>query len=373
MSYITVSSHRSMALDAVRNEVYAHALRQAIGPESVVLDLGAGVGVHGLMAAKLGARRVYLVEQEDIISVAEEHVSANGLQDVVSCVHGRIEDVQLPEPVDVIVSVLTGNFLLTEDLLPSLFHARDRFLKPGGTMIPSAATMEVAPVCLPSLHEKEISCWSVPHHGLDLSAARPYAANTVFFRNEGFNDLRELAEPTVLHELDFARCDYSPVKVNVTVPITSSGTCHGWLGWLNVKLGDRWLSTSPRSPRTHWSPAFLPLDPPMDVERGESVSFHLARAPYGDWVWGMKAAAGAQRHSTLLSTPMKGATLQKAAVEYRPALTEEGEASAYVLSRCDGVQTMSEIALSLQARYPKRYRTIAEALRFAQALVKRHA
>src|SRR6185503_4802475 len=99
------------------------------------------------------------------------------LQNVVSPIHGRIEDVQLPEPVDVIVSVLTGNFLLTEDLIPSLLYARDRFLKPGGTLIPSEATMVIVPVSAPSLHEKEIACWSVPQHGIDLSPARPYAAN----------------------------------------------------------------------------------------------------------------------------------------------------------------------------------------------------
>ncbi len=133
MSYVVVSSHRGMALDAGRNEAYARALAAAITPDSVVLDLGAGTGVHGLMAARLGARRVYLVEPEDIIALAEENVRANGLQDVVQCIQGRIEDVTLPEPVDVIVSVLTGNFLLTEDLLPVLFHARDRFLRPGGT------------------------------------------------------------------------------------------------------------------------------------------------------------------------------------------------------------------------------------------------
>src|SRR5205085_8252592 len=53
MSYLSVVGHRSMALDANRNAAYGAALRQAIGPDTVVLDLGAGTGIHGLMAAKL--------------------------------------------------------------------------------------------------------------------------------------------------------------------------------------------------------------------------------------------------------------------------------------------------------------------------------
>ncbi len=139
MSYLSVSSHRSMAFDAVRNEAYREALQQAIGPQTVVLDLGAGTGIHGLMAARLGAKRVYLVEPEDILEVAAEIAGMNGLSDTVRCLHARIEDSELPEPVDVIVSALTGNLLLSEDLLPSLFHATSRMPKPRSCPLPHAA------------------------------------------------------------------------------------------------------------------------------------------------------------------------------------------------------------------------------------------
>ena len=100
MAYETIASHARMALDAVRNDAYARALRQVVRPDSVVLDLGAGTGVFGLMAARMGARRVYLVEPTDVITVAQEIADANGLHDVVTCLHGRLEDVVVPEPAD---------------------------------------------------------------------------------------------------------------------------------------------------------------------------------------------------------------------------------------------------------------------------------
>src|SRR5262245_43803218 len=124
MSYSSVSGHRTMALDARRNSAYEQALRQVITPDSVVLDVGAGTGVLGLMAARMGARRVFLVESEDVISVAEEIGKANGLSQV-ECLRGRMEDLQLPERVDVIVSVFTGNFLVTEDLQIGRASCRD--------------------------------------------------------------------------------------------------------------------------------------------------------------------------------------------------------------------------------------------------------
>jgi SAM-dependent methyltransferase len=362
-----------MALDAVRNDAYARALSQAIGPDTVVLDLGAGIGVLGLMAAKLGARRVYLVEQEDIIAVADENIRANGLQDVVETIQGRIENVQLPEPVDVIVSVLTGNFLLTEDLIPSLLYARDRFLKPGGTLIPSAAAMSVVPVSASALFESEIACWSVPEHGVNLAPARPYAANTMVFRNHDMQEIRDLAEPVDVHPLDFRHSDYTALNADVRVTITESGVCHGWVGWFVMKLGDQCLSTSPRAKRTHWSSAFLPLDPPVTLEKGEQVEFRLTRAPFDEWVWRMTSRQGTQRHSTLFSMPMKASTLQKASVEHVPQLTREGHAVAHVLSRCDGVATTKEVARSLRQQFPDHYSTDGDALLFVQSVVKRHA
>ena len=176
--YASVQAHRGMVFDNLRNRFYAKAIQQAIGDDTVVLDLGAGLGLHGLIAAAGGAAKVYLVEPSPVAEVARQLVKANGLQDRVECLIGRIEDIGVPERVDVIVSVFTGNFLLTEDLLPSLFHARDRYLKPGGRLIPDCATMEVAPVSAPEYYAKHVDCWGEPSFGINLEICRQHAANS---------------------------------------------------------------------------------------------------------------------------------------------------------------------------------------------------
>ncbi|MGQ0733979.1 MAG: SAM-dependent methyltransferase, partial [Acidobacteriota bacterium] len=292
---------------------------------------------------------------------------------VVTCLQGRIEDVKPPEPVDVIVSVLTGNFLLTEDLLRTLYHARDTVLAPGGVLIPSAATMEAVPVSLPEVHAREIGGWSTPQHGVDLSPARAYAANTIFYRPEGLGDARPLAEPKVLHTVDLTKDQYTALDVDAAFEVIRSGQCHGWLGWFSMKLGDRWLSTSPFEPPLHWSPAFLPLDPPMPVRAGETLSLALNRAPFGDWIWSATAASTMQQHSTLLSAPVNLSTVRKVAVTFRPSLDPEGAAVQYVLSCCDGSTTVERIAKLLSDRFPQRYPAHEDALGFVQRLVKRYA
>jgi len=372
VTYVNVTDHRSMALDARRNAAYYQALREIIEPTSVVLDLGAGTGVLGLIAARLGARRVYLVEPQDIVLLAQEAVRANGFDDRVQCLQGRIEEIELPERVDVIVSVLTGNFLLSEDLLHTLFHARDRYLKPGGALIPAAAAMEAVPVAAPSLHAREIAGWSTPQHGVDLSAARVYAANSVFFRMPEMRSLQQLAEPQVLGTVDFGHGAYEGVCSEVSYEITQSGPCHGWLGWFRMKLGDRWLSTSPYEEPLHWSPAFLPLDPPLVFERGERVTFTLARPAFGDWTWRVHSEQGSQQHSTLLASPMNAVTLERTTPRYRPTLGADGVAVRHVLSLCTGTASVEDMTESLLEAYPDRYATRAQALRFVQQVVWRY-
>ena len=111
------------------------------------------------MAAQQGARKVYLVEPERVLNTTEGLVEKNVYADVMICIRGRIEEVDLPEAVDVIVSVFTGNFLVMEDLLPSLFYARDTYLKPSGSLIPNSAQMIVAPVNMEKFYSDHIDCW----------------------------------------------------------------------------------------------------------------------------------------------------------------------------------------------------------------------
>ena len=182
-----------------------------------------------------------------------------------------------------------------------------------------------------------------------------------------------LAEPRVLQTFDFSRDDYTSVHIDAAYEITRSGVCHGWVGWFSMKLGDRWVSTSPRDEPLHWSPAFLPLDPPVAFEQGEQVSFTLDRAPFGDWTWRIRSATADQRHSTLLSAPMDAATLRKAVVDYAPSLNVDGRALAAGPGPMRRLVSARAIAHSLCDRYPERYHSAAEALAFVQRVIKRYA
>ena len=64
----------------------------------------------------------------------------------MTVVSGMIEDLDSTMPVevhgvDVLVSEWMGYCLLFESMLPSVLHARDRWLKPGGAILPDTAEM----------------------------------------------------------------------------------------------------------------------------------------------------------------------------------------------------------------------------------------
>lgn len=113
-----------------------------------------------MFCAKAGAKKVIAVDNSDIIGKARENIFNNGLANVVTCLRGAIEDVILPvDHVDIIVSEWMGYCLLYEAMLPSVLFARDKYLRPGGLMVPSSATLWIAPVADQDYVSDHISYW----------------------------------------------------------------------------------------------------------------------------------------------------------------------------------------------------------------------
>jgi hypothetical protein len=61
---------------------------------------------------------------------AKKIVDANKLSDKIVILNGKMEDLELPEKVDVIVSEWMGYFLVYESMFNSVIYARDKWLKP---------------------------------------------------------------------------------------------------------------------------------------------------------------------------------------------------------------------------------------------------
>ena len=100
--YAFLTDQRLMLEDEPRMARYHEAIFRNAAEHfegKAVLDCGTGTGVLACWAAQAGARVVYAVEATDMARHARTLVEANGLADTVHVVHGKIEDVTLPEKV----------------------------------------------------------------------------------------------------------------------------------------------------------------------------------------------------------------------------------------------------------------------------------
>ncbi len=370
MSYSDIHGHRSMVFDDLRNRYYANAIKKIINKDSVVLDLGAGLGLLGLMALSAGAKKVYLVEPSPTLEVAKMLIKANNLSDRIECISGKIEDIELPEKVDVIISVFTGNFLLSEDLLPSLFYARDKYLRPGGKLIPDRAKMIAVPVTASKYYAKEIDCWTNPAHNIDFSLARRFATNNMYYDDPKRMQAEFLGEPSEILELDFMKAKEASCQSQTEVEVSQDGILHGWVGWFDARVGNEWLSTSPLGKQMHWSQAFLPLSEPIQVKKSEKVVFELNRPEFGEWSWIVGAGGKRQKHSTFLSRVISPSEVIKRANRYKPELSEQGKATLEVLQLSNGTLPLLNIVQKIIKDYPSLFATPRQTEKFVKNLVE---
>lgn len=136
--YGYLSQQQNMMQDFVRTSTYQKAIHGNFIDFNgkVVLDVGAGSGILSFFAAQAGAAKVYAVEASNMAQYAQQLVASNNLHERITVIAGKIEEIDLPEKVDIIISEPMGYMLYNERMLETYLHAK-KWLKPNGKMFPS--------------------------------------------------------------------------------------------------------------------------------------------------------------------------------------------------------------------------------------------
>lgn len=283
-SYAELGLHRWMLRDTVRNEAFRRALREVVRPGDVVLDLGAGTGLLSIFAAQAGARRVYALERTAIAGFARQMVERNGYADVIEVRQTEGEDATLPEKVDVIVSEWMGGFGVDENILPALVMMRDRWLRPGGVIVPGRVTAILAPAELPDFDDA-IAFWRSKPHGVDMDLIAAATTNETFHSQTELTPDALLASPlpmwshdpltTTLEEAD------QPFVANLSFVATRSGMMSALAAWFTAEMttGGEVLSNAVGLPPTHWGRTLFPLERPIELAAGTRFDVELRCEP----------------------------------------------------------------------------------------------
>lgn len=103
--------------------------------DKIVLDIGCGTGILSIFAAQAGAKKVYGIEFADIADYAVQIVKENNLSDKITIIKSKVEEANIPEKVDIIISEWMGYFLIYESMLDTVLYARDKWLNKDGYVI----------------------------------------------------------------------------------------------------------------------------------------------------------------------------------------------------------------------------------------------
>lgn len=279
-----------MIEDRARTAALLDAVRMAVRPGDVVLDLGTGTGLLAVAAAKAGARQVYAVESGMIAGHSQRLIDGAGLGSCIKLLRGRSVDLDLPERVDLMVSEILGHDPFSERLLETFADAVPRFLRPSGRVLPSRVRLLATAVEVPArtrdrflftprLLERWARRTGLPFEvladpegsgtALQLALVRPLLART----------WKRLGGPVPLVDLNLLAGPDLPLEAHGVVPIVQPGACGGVLLHFEADLGSGQILTSDpdRSQSTqHWKCPLWLLPGPRDLAVGQDLPIHYS-------------------------------------------------------------------------------------------------
>lgn len=292
-----------MLVDDVRTGAYGQAISRVVKAGDVVVDLGCGSGILSLLARRAGAKHVYAIESEAVIEMAKLVAAKNGYQDKITFFNDLSFNVELPEKADVIVTETMGTFGFEEGILGSLSDVRDRFLKPGGKLIPHSLELFLVPVEMPQFYEHVVDFWVNGCQGFDFSPIRELTVNN--FHPLKLHEGTFLAQPTRTEPIVFADTKLAEIDTKFSVYASRRGRCHGFAGWFNAELlpGMR-ISNGPSDKASHWGLAFFPLEKPVRVEQGNQMLAEVSSTGNGEnWHWKVEVNGQRFEQTTLRGAP----------------------------------------------------------------------
>ncbi|KAI9100540.1 S-adenosyl-L-methionine-dependent methyltransferase [Phlyctochytrium arcticum] len=276
--YAQFVHQQNMLQDSVRTAAYQSAILMnaaTMFKDKLVADIGAGSGILSYFAVQAGASKVYAVEASNMaqkITKMLRYASTRNtwLEGKMEVVGSKVEDASIPK-VDTLISEPIGVLLVHERMIESYLVARDRFLKPGGAMIPSSGTIFLAPFTDATLWTQtmaKVRFWEQSNfYGVDFSPLSLDARDEIFGQPVVGNfDPRILLDAPVSHSVNFHTISI-PELQDIVIPIEwrvpYTGLIHGIAGWFDIDLGGHILSTAPQAERTHWQQVRFMLKEPI--------------------------------------------------------------------------------------------------------------
>jgi len=280
-SYAHFGIHEEMLKDEVRTVTYRNAMyhNRHLFKDKIVLDVGCGTGILSMFAARAGAKHVIAIDMSNIIEHAKKIVKDNGLEQVVSLVKGKVEEIgELPngiEKVDIIVSEWMGYCLFYESMLDSVIIARDRWLQPDGILFPDKARLYVTAIEDRSYKDEKINWWDNVY-GFNMSHMRKVAMSEPLV--DSIDPKQVVTTSALVREVDLYQYKVgdSNFRNDFTLRCRKQDYIHALVCYFDVEFSKCHrrigFSTSPECECTHWKQTVFYLNDYMTVNKNEELT-----------------------------------------------------------------------------------------------------
>ena len=354
MSHAELEEHRRYLADERKTEAYRAALAEVVGPDDVVLDLGAGSGLLGYLACEAGARSVVAVDRGDIVELARRIAADNGYAERITHIQALSTGLALDTPADVAVCDQIGGLVHDAGILACFADARARLLAPGAILVPASFRIFLAPVRFDVAREA-IDFWTTRPSGIDVSAAHEMARNSEWKYwvddPDGVTALSPGAEIA-----SFPADHGNPISGAADFEVVRPGRLDGHLGWFEAQMSPSvTLTNDPWSPDrfNRWC-NFYAVDDPVELAVGDRVGVRIDIRPrLGVISWITTCSRGdgttisTSRNSTFQGSFLAAGTIAGVEVERSLPVTPQVEAIRAALDLLDGSRSQADLVAAL--------------------------
>jgi len=287
-SYAHFGIHEEMLKDEVRMKCYRGSIinNKHLFQGKVVLDVGCGTGIMSMFAARAGAKKVFGVDYSDIVLQAQQIVKDNHLDDVVTLIKGKMEEVVLPgielNSVDIIISEWMGYCLLYESMLNTVLVARDKWLKPNGIILPDMAYLNIVGIEDAEYKEEKIHFWDNVE-GFDMSCITKVALQEPLVDVVDAKQIMTSAARLATIDINTVKVEELEFKVPFRLVATRDDFCHAFVAYFDIEFArchkKIFFSTGPAAQYTHWKQTVFYLKDVLSIKKGEEIRGEFTMKP----------------------------------------------------------------------------------------------
>merc|ERR1712240_65608 len=193
-----------------------------------------------------------------IVDHAKQIVKDNKLDDAVTIIRGKVEEISLPDgidKVDIIISEWMGYCLFYESMLNTVIYARDKWLKAGGLIFPDRATLYVTAIEDRQYKDEKINWWDSVY-GFDMSPIRKVAISEPLV--DVVDHKQVVSNSCLVKEVDIYTVQVSDLSFSSPFHLQCrrDDYIHALVAYFNIEFTKchkkTGFSTGPEARYTHW-------------------------------------------------------------------------------------------------------------------------